>query len=581
MTLIIEGFKLRNFLYSTCFLYITLNGGHSAYAHNHHSPPKDTNWDHVESAYREFLALAPDLVESTEAPVSQPYIKSKGRYIHLNFAVWESVRVWLRVLEKEIQNHCTCEINEYELVEKAKDHIAEGFIHLKVKKPMIRTFEHIVESAYELSAIYGKSAFVIKVSMEIAETILSFSLGGKGVHVACTIIDVMLPFIFRKVQIYTHVFGNSSIIGQGRLLTMVRLFFLNRLAKRAEKKFSFLLNSTVINHESLEDVNKDDTTEGKRRRWAHILSEKLSPILVQIRDIDSRLEEESLSKQQKRKLLKQRQKLLNNAMNVTQVLKKDFLGKGELNHLRGLSFQDTVLQKKWLWPLEIQESILEKSFVNDKNSTPIFEFKSSRASGKDEIRYGISEEFVERSKNSHTNKDRHIQSVETILKDIENVFNTSLNPIERYLHAFAIDTILSVFLKHYIDIIYKRISKSFKKDLSIWEKSHLRWKLARSIYYFIIYSDFLRTISINKSESKINIYKYEAMENFLLFFEYLNSLSEISLSKNTYKEISEAIDKNLYRIQAFQIHREKRTVFSWIPFRMPVPWCQNLVRLPL
>ena len=35
----------------------------------------------------------------------------------------------------------------------------------------------------------------------------------------------------------------------------------------------------------------------------------------------------------------------------------------------------------------------------------------------------------------HTNKDRHIQSVETILKDIENVFNTSLNPIERYLHA--------------------------------------------------------------------------------------------------------------------------------------------------
>ena len=52
-----------------------------------------------------------------------------------------------------------------------------------------------------------------------------------------TIIDVMLPFIFRKVQIYTHVFGNSSIINQGRLLTMVRLFFLNRLAKRAEKKF--------------------------------------------------------------------------------------------------------------------------------------------------------------------------------------------------------------------------------------------------------------------------------------------------------------------------------------------------------
>ena len=91
----------------------------------------------LKSAYREFLALAPDLIESTEAPVSQPYIKSKGRYIHLNFAVWESVRVWLRVLEKEIQNHCTCEINEYELVEKAKDHIAEGFIHLKVKKPML------------------------------------------------------------------------------------------------------------------------------------------------------------------------------------------------------------------------------------------------------------------------------------------------------------------------------------------------------------------------------------------------------------------------------------------------------------
>ena len=77
-------------------------------------------------------------------------------------------------------------------------------------------------------------------------------------------------------------------------------------------------------------------------------------------------------------------------MNVTQVLKKDFLGKRykrsflllsrkwKAGHLRGLSFQDTVLQKKWLWPLEIQESILEKSFVNDKNSTPIFEFKSSR-----------------------------------------------------------------------------------------------------------------------------------------------------------------------------------------------------------
>ncbi len=577
-----------------------------AHTHSHHQGAHDPP-ELISTLYEKAVLLSPEILKSPSPSLAEPYIQIGGETIVLNTQFWELVKGWLRLYRQEIEVYCPCDINAEELVKSAKNYIPAGFTYSKIGKPSIRFAEKIIVESYGLSAKYGKIALLLKASAEIAETILSMTFGGKGVHFICTVIDTMILFLFRKTQIYSRVFQNSRTMNQSGLLMMFRLLWLNRLTKKAESKVFFYLNSSEVNQTNLIEVNQEGVGKNKRAKWVSAIAQKAKPVLEEIQVIDKKLETKGLSKRQQNKLLNRRRKLYKKIEHFTTVSKKSYFGKrykrflllrsrkGKSDYLKGTSLPDIVTSKNWFWALAIQENILERALARQASIEMENPYKENQTLSlkKDEIRSGLAQEFIEKinqpglemtnpsyikkteSKNPNEKNDVHI--VEKILMDIENIFNPYLTVKERYLLVSILESGLTGFFEYYLNFIYNKLSQS-TEDMSTRSKAQLKWRLARFTYYVFSYTDFLRTIAFVKNKTTLMLYQYEAMESFLLFFEYLHKLSRIKDSPQSNASLLSLLDKNLDHIQSFQIQKEKRTAFSWIPFHTPRPYCRNLVR---
>ena len=561
-------------------------------AHNHsHSSDTDPP-QFIKDIYEKAIALSPEVLEAAEGSIAQPYVKVGGQVILLNSGFWELVKGWIRLYRSELQEYCPCNINENELIQPVKDHIAAGFFYSKAGRPLLNFSESIIVGSYGLSAKFGKTALVLKVSAEMAETALSIFVGGKGVHIICNVIDAMILFLFRKSQIYMRVFSNSGIINQSRLMMMFRLAWLNRLMRKAQKKVFFHLESVNINEDALLIVDEEGDRRNKRKNWLNTISKKAAPILKKIKVLDERLENKQLSKRKRAKLLKKRKALYQKIDNLTQVSRKSFFGKrykrwlllrsrkSNSDYLKGNSFPDKATAHNWLWVLSIQENLLERALIEQAEMEDSFSVSKNLSIPSDMIRSGLSKEFVEKINNPNIGQEQHTLFIEKVLMDIENIFNPSLSIKERYLLVSVVEVGLVGFFEHYLRLVYHDLSQS-TEDINIWGKARLRWRLDRFVYYVFIYSDFLRTISLIKNKNKIISYKYESMESLLLFFKFLNQLAQFSKLKHTKEELLTKLDQELLHIKSFQVQREKRTAFSWIPFSRPLPWCRNLLSVSL
>lgn len=546
---------------------------------------------YIKEIYERAVALSPEVLEATEGSIAHPYVKVGKQFIPLNFGFWELVRGWIRLYRSEIQEYCSCNINENELVQEAKDHVAKGFFDSKINGKLFKFKEYLVMEAYSMYTLYGKVAVLLKATSEVVEHTF---LGAKGLGFICNAIDVMILFIFRKSQMYMHSFNNSKTVDKNRMLMMFRLAYINRLMKKAQRKVSFYLESTVIDQEALALVDAEGVRRNKRANWVRTLSKKATPILDRIKEIDKELEDETLSKRQRAKLFKAREKLSKKIGRFTEVSKKTFFGKrykwflfllsrkGQKGYLKGTDFSDEIISttgrsKNWLWPLVIQENILERALVSQAEKNLHRTYKTAPLE-KDEIRNSLAAEFVGKLQ-TNTYQTGHIQAVEQVLTDIEKIFDPSLTTTERYLLVSVMESVFVGFFEHYLRLMHNKLSQS-TSGMNIWGRGKLRGKLDRFIYHVFVYSDFLRTVALVKDGTKINSYKYESMENLLLFFEYLNKLHQLTHSKHMMKEkLLDRLDTNLQRIQSFQVHLEKRTAFSWNPFSIPVPYCRSLGRI--
>ena len=547
----------------------------------------------IKNIYEKAGALSPQVLFSVEESLTQAYVKVGGRFIPLDSGFWELVKGWIRLYRREIETYCPCDINEEELIKTAKDDIAKGFTYSKIGRPVGRLSEKIVIGSYGLSAKYGKTAVLLKASAEVAETALSLFVGGKGVHIICNVIDGLILFLFRKTQIYTRVFNNSRNMNKSRLIMMFRLAYFNRLMKKAQRKVFFHLETANTDPSAIDRVDREGAGTNKRARYVHSLSQKTGPILEQIQEVDTLLKDNSLTERKRKSLLRQRARLLKKIKQITQVQENSFFGKRykrflflmsrkhKPDYLQGVSYADKITSMNWFWALSVQENILERALLKKAEDKVLRGQESSFTPlvlKTDSIRTGLAKEFTKKTSQERgiaINEQTHIWQVERMLMDIDNIFNPSLSTTERYLLVSVIETGLSGFFEHYLRLIYNQITEGAD---NIWTKGKLRYRLERFTYYVFIYSDFLRTVALINNRTKTINYKYEAMESFLLFFDYLQRLSQIAHSGKSNADILEELNQNNRRLQAFQVQREKRTAFSWMPFSTPLPYCRNLIR---
>lgn len=559
--------------------------------HFHHRSLADENVEHIKNIYEMAITLSPEVLDSVKTSSAHPYFKMGNKYVPLNSGFWQLVQGWIRLYHSEINQYCPCDIDAQELVREAKDEVAKGFIHSKITRHFANFGEFVIVEAYGLSARYGKAALLLKASAEAAETILSIFVGGHGVHIICNVIDAMILFLFRKSQIYMRVFNNSKTLGQSRFLSVMRLAWLNRLMRRAQRRVFFYLQSAEIDEEALKLVSEEGAKREKRAKWVRNLSQKMSPILERIQEIDIQLESDLLSEERKKPLLRERRRLVKQAEDLTEVFRKSFFGKrygwtlflfsrkGSPQYLRGVTAADQMTSQNITWPLALQENVLERSLIRQAVEEGFREENRTVPLQPDEIKAGLAEEFIKKVQQANTAE--HVQSIERILTDVEKVFDPSVKMGERFLTASTIESGLVGFSEYYLlKVMYSGFRQS-TEGLNLWGRAKLRWRLERFIYYVSMYSDFLRTVALIRDSSKIDAYKYESMEAFLNLFGYLNQLAELSEEKHTKESLLAKLDQNLHRVKSFQPHLEKRTAYSWlpIPFRRPLPTCRSLVRM--
>ena len=571
-----------------CILCFSFKGhAHSSSIEHNHSPhhnPNQPKWDLIENLYEKAIVFSPEIFTIAENTTAQPYLKQGKHFIPLESGFWDLVRGWIRLYRHELETYCPCDINEEELLQKAKDHVAVGTFSSKIGQPTSRFSENIFMKSMEFSSKYGKAAVLLKISAEVAEHTLSLFVGGKGVHIFCNVIDTMILFLFRKSQIYARTFYNSKTLNKSRLLMILRMAWFNHLMKKIQKQVFFSIESADIHLPSLNIVNQEGLGKNKRAEWVDFLSREIQPALEQIDHLDKQLTMSYLSEKQKNKLLKKRRKLYEKIKHVTQVSKKSFFGKrykrffffrsgkNRNNYLKGSDFTDKITSG--LWPLSIQENILQRAFIQE-GTNPL----SSSALQLDEIRTGLAKEFINNiTLPTGMKKPKgHVQAVERILMDIENIFNPSVSTIKKYLLISTLEMVLVGFFEHYLNQVYSQFNQ---EDVSVWQKGRLKWQISRFTYYVFTYTDFLRSVALVKNKNKTAFYKYSSMENLLLFMEYLNKLSVIAHENYTQSEIETKLSENIRRLQTFQVQKEKRTAFSWIPFRTPLPHCRNLLQRP-
>ena len=558
----------------------------------------------IEDLFNRALALAPEVLSAgEEGSLSTAYFKVAGYRIPLNNSFRNLMRGWIRLYRARIEEYCPCDIPEETLIKQAEENIAKGFFAIKIKEPAIHAGEHVAMTLYGYSARYGKVAALMKASAEVAEHSLSLFSMGKGIHIFCNVIDVMIFFILRKTQTFVRIFSNShKAMNKNRansLLLAFRSAFLNWIVNRAQNQVFFHLETADINPLALTKVDQEGAKKNKRASFAHRLSQKINPLITQIQQIDYALEQENLLDRERIKLLKTRGRLYRKMEKITKVSYKSFFGKrykrfGFLlsrklnkNYLKGESFLDTFISKKSFWPLAIQENILQRAFVSSVYEGSFPEpANQSMALAEDGVREGLAKEFVEKinqtsqlisGMNGNANQQlTHVHYVERKLMDIDNIFNPDMATRKRYFLAQEVELELTGFFEYWLKQIYKQIIQ--KEELNARERFRLRWEMEKFAYYAFAYADFLRMVSMVKDKSQLFFYKHKAMENYLIFYEHLSVISHIASSTQTEQSRKAMLEKSLHKLVSFQIQGDKRTVFSWIPFRTPLPYCQNLVK---
>ena len=598
---------------------------HEGHSHSHSSTGKEKEL--IRTLINQATALAPEMLHSSPS-LALPYITPGRQRVDWDNAGSDLLRNLAKLYRHELHHSCPFAIDENELTRAVPDHVAKGRISAHIK-PLANLVEGGTTTISAIGSKYGPTAAVLKGSAEAIETAVALSTPLKGFHIMCEPIDILILFLVRKAQIYGQVFRSSQILEQNRFASLLRLAWIRRKMKRGLKKTLIQLESETVDHKSLHRVGHDGR-KNNRERYVKNVSAKVSKLFSQIRKIDAQLEDQSLTAKKRKKLSAQKDKLYREIAHKAAVTRKDFFGsrygisgllfsrKGKKTHVKGSAFPDKLTSHHWLWPLQVQD-IWDRSFV--KQAAEEMKAPVRPHLKEDEIRRGLAEEFYDSlpenlrssnqedhtpsdyiqsleymlgnlggkefydsspSENLHSsNREDHIRSIEYMLGDIERIFDPSLSVEKKHFLSLQTEMLLTSLFEGFIQIINGETSKNLNSRgwfKQLWNKARLNWKHYRFIRHSHIFTDFLMAVSLAKNKNALISYKYEAMENFLIFMKYLMELDRIAHSVKTAPAILAALDEIIHPIKAFDVSRKKKTTYSLVPFKNPKPpMCRDLV----
>ena len=563
-----------------------------SFAHGNHYSEKE-----IETALAVFekaILMSPELLENTTTSSVIPSYKVDGHKIYLNEGFWNLTRAWLKIYIQEFENYCPCDLDPELMIQTAKEHIPKGFLGQTAINTKNRS-KNLSAQLTQLTGQYGYLFAVLKLSSEAAETILSVFMGMKGAHIFCNVIDVMIIPLIRKFQKYIRVFSYGQSLSNSGLMFSLRMAWLSRQINKSQNKVFFILEEALkFNEDMLKQVNQKGPKQ-HRLLWLNKLKQKTDPLFERIllleeqyQELEKQLENtESLSaqnkiNQKKKKLAKKIDKLKNKIYQISAVQRKSFFGtrfkrylllksrKGHTTYMTGHHLQDKITGKKSLWPLGLQENILEQVL----DSTPHI---TNLETEPDEIQKALVEEFLNKRRaetTPHFNGEKQV--VYSLLKSIEQIFDTTESQKKRMLISQSIESALAVLFAQYLKISLSVLEQKY--SLSYKDLIRLNWQFGSYFHSIYDFSDFLSAISIVNNTNKIKFYKYEAMEKLLAFLDYLYEIQLLLKDRQADKEeLFRRLQNRRKHFLSLSLLREKKTAFSLIPFKKGIPTCKKLV----
>ena len=580
-----------------------------SFAHGSH--PSEKEIETAIAVFEKAILLSPEFIEQTKTNSITPFYILNGHKVYLTDGFWNLTRAWLRIYIQDFEKHCPCDLDPELMIQTAKKHAPSGLFKQASNKTK-NTGKKISYSTSKLTAQYGYTAATLKVSSEIAETILSVFMGMHGAHIWCNVIDAAIIPLARYFQKYIRVFSYGNKLSYSRLIFSLRMVWLSRQIRKSQKKAFFIIETALdFNKESLEQVNQKGPKK-HRLLWLNKLKRKTDPLFEQIsqleqeyHSLENRTEETAISESkialQQKKLTKKIEKLKAKINRLSQVNRKSFFGnrfkrylllrsrKGQTAYMSGQYLPDKIAGKKILWPLALQENILEP-ILNHKNQAPSLDIEP------DEIQKGLVEEFFLKRQTSAPysikepadhlkiqqkndpkamSKESH-HFVYSLLESIEQIFNTEKDKKIRMMNSLAIENNLAVLFGRYLQLSLSVLNQRY--NLSYKELIRLYWLIGRFSHSVYEFSDFLSSVSIVKNKNKIKFYKYEAMEKLLAFLDYLYEVQTLLANKQLNKEeIFNTLRERQENLISLSLLRDKKTAFNFIPFKKAQARCNKLV----
>lgn len=579
-----------SFLFLFCFSKVT-------YAHEEHSADL-FNLETTLEVFRKVVQFSPEL-QAPQGP-AVPVIKVGGERVYLNSSFWTLVRAWIDVYHREIERDCKgcVSFDEEELLKEAKDLASRGFFNSKVIHPISKASEHIAVETADIGARFGNVALVAKISSEVAETVLSKTVGGGGVHVLCSIIDAVILFGTRHLQIATRIPTWSLRLGAGHVGLPIRYWVTSKAIHRAQKRVSFFTGPIEIDKDMLELIDSEGPKSrrwwgkvpGKREQWIRKVESKLNPLYQELGQIDEELKRDPSDSRLKRA----KKRLEHKISSLTTLKRKEFLGtrykrffflKGRrgARQMMGKAPIESALGKNWLWIVNVQQNVLNRALIPQQDEQQVADhvLATDRLSHRssDEVLMGLAEEVV--SKAPPEEREERLKLVQGLLSDVEFIFDKSKPRKHRFLQTLVIESTLS-------QLAYKFVnwqSETAEVGEGGWwtrlaRTSRFRWSAGQFVKYVYEYTDFLRLAATTTSDKFRARYKYEAMETLLRIFRHLEELNRIFDQYSLITEMINPVKESNAKLMTFKPWREKKTRFSWIPGRSLYPQCKDLWESP-
>ena len=573
------------------------------------------------TVFEKAISLSPEFIEQTNTSTVTPFYKVNGHKVYLTDGFWGLTRAWLKIYIQELEKHCPCDLDPELMIQTAKTHAPSNLLKQTTNKTK-RTSQRISYQASRLTAQYGYTAAVVKFSSEVAETILSVFMGLHGAHFWCNAIDLTIIPLARQFQKYIRVFSYAKNFSYSRLIFSLRMAWLSRQARKSQNKVFFIIETALdFNEKNLEKINHHGPKE-HRHLWLNKLKNKTDPLFEKISsleeeyyNLDNKLEgtdsvDKNKIKKRQRKLIKQIEKLKTKINNFSEVNRKSFFGnrfkrylflrsrKGQTAYMTGHHLSDKITGKKILWPLALQENILEPVLTHKNQS-------SSLKTEPDEIQKALVKEFLSKrqtdTQSAETNQQtthsikkvadkfsskKQITSIKfsegeqkvvySLLESIEQVFNTTEKTQTRIMITSSIENVLTVLFGQYLQISLSILEQKY--SLSYKELMKLHWIFGRFFHSVYEFSDFLNSVSIVKNKDKIKFYKYEAMEKLLAFLDYLYEIQILLTHTQIEKEeMFDTLQTKHQNLMSLSLLKDKTTAFSLIPFKKAQVKCGKLV----